>query len=111
MFDRVRTAAGLHFVIGMVGRTPDGPVIDGGIRPQTRRSLERIEEVLAEVGATRTDVVRLRFYLTDMRQWPDAREEIDAFFGERCPPSTCVGVTALVEPGMLIEIEVEASAA
>jgi enamine deaminase RidA (YjgF/YER057c/UK114 family) len=94
----------------MVGRTPEGPVVEGGIRPQTRRSLERIEEVLTEEGRSRTDVVRLRFYLTDMRLWPDARDEIVAFFGEPIPPATAVGVTQLVEPGMLIEIDAEASA-
>ena len=110
MFAPIRTAAGLHFVIGMVGRTPEGPVIEGGIRPQTRRSLERIEEVLAGVGASRTDVVRLRFYLTDMRLWPEARDEIRAFFGEPIPPATAVGVTQLVEPAMLIEIDAEAAA-
>jgi 2-iminobutanoate/2-iminopropanoate deaminase len=111
MFDTIRTAGGIHFVIGMVGRTPDGPVIEGGIRAQTRRSLERIEEALATVGRSRADVVRLRFYLTDMRQWTEARDEIRAFFGEPIPPATAVGVTQLVEPGMLIEIDAEASAA
>lgn len=110
MFAKIRTAAGLHFVIGMVGRTPEGPVVPGGIRPQTRRSLERIEEVLAEVGRSRKDIVRLRFYLTDMREWPEARDEILAFFGEPIPPATAVGVTQLVEPGMLIEIDAEADA-
>ena len=111
MFDTIRTAAGIHFVIGMVGRSPEGPVVEGGIRAQTRRTLERIEEVLAGVGRTRADIVRARFFLTDMRQWPDVRDEVGAFFGEHIPPSTAVGVTQLVEPGMLIEIEVEASAA
>lgn len=110
MFERIRTAAGLHFVIGMVGRSPEGPVVEGGMRAQTRRSLERIEEVLAEVGASRADIVRLRFYLTDMREWPDARDEILAFFGDPIPPATAVGVTQLVEPGMLIEIDAEAAA-
>jgi 2-iminobutanoate/2-iminopropanoate deaminase len=110
MFERIRTAGGLHFVIGMVGRTPEGPVVEGGIRAQTKRSLERIEEVLAEVGASRKDVVRLRFYLTDMREWPQARDEIVAFFGQPIPPATAVGVTQLVEPGMLIEIDAEAAA-
>ena len=75
MFDMIRTAGGLHFVIGMVGRSAEGPVVEGGIRAQTRRSLERIEEVLAGVGRSRKDIVRLRFYLTDMREWPQAREE------------------------------------
>lgn len=110
MFERIRTAAGLHFVIGMVGRSPEGPVVEGGMRAQTRRSLERIEEVLVEVGASRADIVRLRFYLTDMREWPDARDEILAFFGDPIPPATAVGVTQLVEPGMLIEIDAEAAA-
>jgi enamine deaminase RidA (YjgF/YER057c/UK114 family) len=110
VFAPIRTAAGLHFVIGMVGRTPEGPVIEGGIRAQTRRSLERIEEVLAGVGASRKDVVRLRFYLTDMRMWPEARDEIRDFFGEPIPPATAVGVTQLVEPAMLIEIDAEAAA-
>jgi 2-iminobutanoate/2-iminopropanoate deaminase len=111
MYDMIRTAGGLHFVIGMVGRSPEGPVVEGGIGPQTRRSLERIEEVLSGVGRSRKDIVRLRFYLTDMREWPQARDEILAFFGQPIPPATAVGVTQLVEPGMLIEIDAEAAAA
>jgi 2-iminobutanoate/2-iminopropanoate deaminase len=110
MFDTVRRAGGLLFIIGMVGRTPEGPVIEGGIRPQTRRTLERIDEVLREQGRTRADVVRLRFYLTDMRMWPDARDEILTFFGQPIPPATAVGVTQLVDPAMLIEIDAEAAA-
>ena len=110
MFEQVRAAGGLLFVIGMVGRTPEGPVIEGGIRAQTRRALERIDEVLRSQGRTRGDIVRVRFFLTDMRLWPEARDEAAAFFDDRIPPATAVGVTQLVEPGMLIEIEVEASA-
>ena len=37
-------------------------------------------------------------------------DEILAFFGEPIPPATAVGVTQLVEPGMLIEIDAEAAA-
>jgi enamine deaminase RidA (YjgF/YER057c/UK114 family) len=110
VFQKVRQAGGLLFVIGMVGRTPAGPVVEGGIRPQTRVALERIEAVLKEQGRSRADIVRLRFYLTDMRLWTEARDEALTFFGESIPPSTAVGVTQLVEPGMLIEIDAEAAA-
>jgi enamine deaminase RidA (YjgF/YER057c/UK114 family) len=110
MFEMVRKGGGLLFVIGMVGRTPAGPVVEGGIRPQTRRSLERIEEALQQQGRSRRDIVRLRFYVTDMRLWADARDEILAFFGQPIPPSTAVGVTQLVEPAMLIESDAEATA-
>lgn len=108
MFQQVSRGGGLLFVIGMVGRSPDGPPVKGGVRPQTRRALERIEEVLAAEGRTRADIVRLRFYVVDMRRWPDARDEIVAFFGEPVPPSTAVGVTELVEPELIIEIDAEA---
>ena len=66
--------------------------------------------MLEGVGRSRKDIVRLRFYLTDMRLWPEARDEILAFFGEPIPPATAVGVTQLVEPSMLIEIDAEAAA-
>jgi enamine deaminase RidA (YjgF/YER057c/UK114 family) len=108
MFQQVSRGGGLLFVIGMVGRAADGTPVEGGIRAQTRRSLERIEEVLTGEGKTRADIVRLRFYVVDMRRWPDARDEIEAFFGDAIPPSTAVGVTELVEPELVIEIDAEA---
>lgn len=105
-----RVGGGLIFVIGMVGRDPDGVVLPG-IGPQTARSLARIEEQLAAHGRDRGAVVRLRFYLTDMRLWPEARDQVAAFFGTPMPPSTAVGVTGLAEPEMLIEIDAEATVA
>lgn len=110
MFDMTRVGGGLIFVIGMVGRDPEGKVIPG-IVPQAARSLERIEEQLRGHGRDRTAIVRLRFYLTDMRLWPAARAEIATFFGALIPPSTAVGVTGLAEPEMLIEIDAEATVA
>jgi enamine deaminase RidA (YjgF/YER057c/UK114 family) len=110
MYDTVREGAGLLFVIGMVGRDSDGATVPGGIGAQTRAALERIEEALADVGRSREDIVRLRFYVVDMRRWPESREEVREFFGEPIPPATAVGVTGLVEPDLLIEIDAEATA-
>lgn len=110
MFDMTRVGGGLIFVIGMVGRDPAGKVIPG-IVPQTARSLERIEEQLRVHKRDRSAIVRLRFYVTDMRFWPAARDEIATFFGGKIPPSTAVGVTGLAEPEMLIEIDAEATVA
>lgn len=111
MYDQVRRGGGLLFVIGMVGRGPDGRPVEGGIGPQTRAALERIEAVLEGEGRSRADIVRLRFYIVDMRRWETARDEVRAFFGEPIPPATAVGVTGLVDPDLLIEIDAEAIAA
>ena len=109
LFRSIETAGGIHFVIGMIGRDPSGTVVDG-ITHQTRLSLERIEAELREKGRDRSAIVRLRFYVVDMRLWPVARDVAKEFFGGSIPPSTAVGVTGLVEPAVLIEIDAEASA-
>lgn len=109
---RVRPSARagpLVTVMGMVGREPSGEVI-GGIVSQTRRSLERVEAALAEHALDRRSLVRLRVYLTDIDDWPVVRDEISAFLGDEWPPAVVVAVSALVEPTMLVEIEVDAAA-
>lgn len=109
---RVRATArtgSLVTVMGMVGRDPAGLVLEG-VLPQTRRSLERVEEALAEHGLDRSSLIRLRVYLTDIDDWPVVRDEITAFLGDEWPPAAVVAVSALVEPSMRIEIEADAAA-
>lgn len=96
-------------MIGMVGRDESGKAVEG-IEQQTEVTLHRIEEALATKGRDRHSIVRLRFYVVDMRLWPVARSAVDKFFAGDIPPSTAVGVTGLVEPQILIEIDAEASA-
>ncbi len=109
MFRTIEVAGGILFVIGMVGRDESGKAVDG-IERQTEVSLQRIETALATKGRDRRAIVRLRFYVVDMRLWPVARDVVNEFFGDDVPPSTAVGVTGLVEPQILIEIDAEASA-
>lgn len=110
MFRTIESAGGLLFVIGMVGRDESGKAVEG-IERQTEVTLRSIEAALATKGRDRHAIVRLRFYVVDMRLWPAAREVVDKFFEGDIPPSTAVGVTGLVEPQILIEIDAEASAA
>jgi enamine deaminase RidA (YjgF/YER057c/UK114 family) len=110
LFRTIETAGGIHFVIGMIGRDPSGKVVEGGIAKQTEVTLQRIEAELKQKGRDRSAIVRLRFYVVDMRLWPLAREVAKEFFNGSIPPSTAVGVTGLVEPEVLIEIDAEAAA-
>lgn len=110
LFRTIETAGGIHFIIGMIGRDAAGKVVEGGIARQTAVTLERIEAELKLKGRDRSAIVRLRFFVVDMRLWPLAREVAKEFFDGSIPPSTAVGVTGLVEPDVLIEIEAEAAA-
>jgi enamine deaminase RidA (YjgF/YER057c/UK114 family) len=62
-------------------------------------------ELLAQAGATWTDVVKLTIFLTDIadraRIVPVGRK----YFGETTPASSLVEVSALALPGIKIEIE------
>ena len=91
------------------------PVDDGGGvhapgkgYEQARRCLEIALEALAQLDAGPADVVRTRMYVTDISQWSAFGRAHAEIFADHPPATTMVEVAALIDPGMLIEIEVDA---
>ncbi len=84
------------------------PYAPGDAVAQTRHILAVIARALAEAGATMSDVVRYRVFITDMSDWPAVRDELGAVFAAIRPAGTLVGVNALVDPVLKVEIEVDA---
>jgi enamine deaminase RidA (YjgF/YER057c/UK114 family) len=70
--------------------------------------LRRIEIALREVGASTTDVVRTRIYVTDISMWREVGAVHAAVFGDIRPAATMVEVSALISPELMVEIEVDA---
>ena len=95
-------------VSGTVGVEPDGTLAADDAGRQAARALEIIEEALGELDASMDQVVRTRIYVVDMGDWPAVAEAYRGRFGESRPTATLVQVSALVEPAMLVEIEVDA---
>ena len=95
-------------------RTGDHVVVAGttgvgdDIAAQTREALRRIEIALQEAGASLTDVVRTRMFVTDISLWREVGAVHAQVFGEICPVSTMVEVSALISPDLMVEIEVDA---
>ena len=77
---------------------------------QTQFILRKIEESLREVGATMSDVVRTRIFVTDISQWEEIGKAHGEVFGNIRPAATMVEVRRLVNPDHLVEIEVDAVA-
>lgn len=75
---------------------------------QTRFIIQKIERALKEAGATLGDVVRVRMFVTDIRQWEAIGRAHGEFFGDIRPVTTMVEVSKLIEPQHLVEIEMEA---
>ncbi|MFS0899540.1 RidA family protein [Mycolicibacterium litorale] len=75
---------------------------------QTRDALRRIESALAQAGASLSDVVRTRMYVTDISRWREVGAVHEEVFGTIRPVSTMVEVSALITPGLYVEIEADA---
>lgn len=75
---------------------------------QTRRILEIIATALQQLGSGLSDVTRLTIYVTDVSRWQEVAKELGKVFGDIRPANTLVGVNALVDPRMLVEISADA---
>jgi len=104
-FGRVVAVDGTVFIGGTTSVTPDGMVLGETPREQAAEILRKIEHELGRVGATRDDVVLTRCYVTDISRYEEVGYAHGEFFGTVRPVMTMVGIVALVDPRMLVEIE------
>ncbi len=87
----------------------DGKIIgEGDMYLQTKTIIDKIETVLHQAESELEDIVRLRVYVTDISRWEEVGRALGETFKKIKPAQTLVGVNALVDPGMMVEIEAEA---
>ncbi|RBY90716.1 RidA family protein [Blastococcus sp. TF02A-26] len=100
------------YLAGQVARTADGePVGAGDLAAQTEQAFLNVATALAGAGASFADVAKLTVYVVD---WDPSKF---AAFGEGAgraaarlgidpvKPVTLIGVSALGEPDLLVEID------
>lgn len=75
---------------------------------QTVQIIGNIEKALTRGGARLSDVVRTRIYVTDISYWEEVGRAHGEFFRDIKPAARLVAISRLVDPEMLVEIEVEA---
>ena len=100
-------AKGGHYIFtaGQVGWNHKGELVGiGDVRAQTRQVLKNIKSILAEGGATMSDVLKCNVYLADIRHFQLMNEEFARAFPIDPPARTTVQAP-LAEPEMLVEIE------
>jgi len=79
----------------------------GDAAAQARYIIRKIEAALQEAGAALADTVRTRIYVRELGDWPAVARAHGEFFSAIRPACTLVRAE-LIEPEMLVEIELEA---
>lgn len=97
------------WVAGTTAVDENGQVMgEGDAEAQAAFILTKIGKALKQTDASVKDVVRTRMYITDMSYQDGVGRAHAAVFAEVRPAATMVVVAGLVDPRLLVEIEVDA---
>ena len=112
-YSRAVRAGGLVLTTGTVAIDGEGnPVAPGDGFAQALRCLQIIDGAIRQLGASKADILRTRFYVTDISRADEFGRAHAEYFGglHRAggPCLTMVGVKELIDPVFLVEIEAEA---
>ncbi|BBZ29386.1 reactive intermediate/imine deaminase [Mycolicibacterium madagascariense] len=99
------TAAGQTlYVTGQMPTDVDGSVVGTDVATQTDQVMRNLLRVTELCGGALADVVAVRAYLIDWADYEAFNVAYAAWFPDRLPSRTCVGVTGLAV-GALVEID------
>jgi reactive intermediate/imine deaminase len=104
----VRANGYLH-LSGQIGTDSAGRVVPGGIRAETRQTMENIRAVLLRSGSSIDRVVKCTVFMADMKEWATMNEIYVTFFdAARRPARSAMGANGLA---LDARVEIECLAA
>jgi enamine deaminase RidA (YjgF/YER057c/UK114 family) len=117
VYSQLSVASGskLVFLAGQVARDADGkPVGEGDLAAQTEQAYLNVGTALAAAGGSFDDIAKLTIYVVDWH--PDKLPQLGegafraaaAMGVDPVKPITLLGVSALGEPDLLVEVEATA---
>ncbi|MCB8936882.1 MAG: RidA family protein [Ardenticatenaceae bacterium] len=106
---RVPGGSDMLFISGQGPQDVSGATVGvGDMAAQAEQVFHNLQTILAAHGATFANVVKVTTYLTDMSQLAAFNAARAKFYGGVKPTSALIGVTALVDPDWLVEVEMVA---
>lgn len=107
-FSRVVSVGPLVLIAGTTAVDEYGFVIGANPYEQSVEIFRKLGHELERAGLTFADVIRTRMYVTDISRADEVGRAHQEIFAAAPPAATMVAVPALIDPRMLVEIELEA---
>ena len=98
------------FVSGTTGFNYQTMTISDNVVDQAEQCLRNIDKALAEAGARKTDIVRVRYVLPRAEEFESCWPVLRRYFADVRPAATMISA-GLADPRIRIEIEVTARTA
>jgi len=99
-------------VAGQIGWDARGQLTATELAPQFAQALDNVIAVVQAAGGVPEDIATMTVYVTDIAAYRAARHELGAAWrarlGKHFPAMALVGVTELVEPRAVVEIQATA---
>lgn len=108
-YSRAVRVGDLVYVSGTTGTDEAGDIVGpGDPYLQTRQAIANVRTALLKAGADLVDVVRTQLFVTDISRWEEYARAHGEFFTDIRPATSMIEIKGLIDPAMMVEVEVEA---
>ena len=109
-FSHETVAGNTVWLGGQIGSDAAGRVVEpGDLVAQFGRALSRLAIALRAAGCEPEDIVKLTYYVTDLKLYRDSLKALGPVyrevFGRHYPATTLVEVSSLFDPDALVEVD------
>ena len=94
---------GIAYLAGQVGTA------DATVAQQTQDCLDKVDNLLAEVGSDKTRILTVQIWMADMADFSEMNAVWDAWVPQGHTPARAAGESKLATPGYRVEVLVIAA--
>ena len=104
-FSEAVRVGNMLYLSGKLGNIPGSmQLVEGGIQPETRQTMENIKATLEKYGSSLSEVVKCTVFLADIAEWGAMNEVYQTYFPTNPPARSALGASGLALDGR-VEIE------
>lgn len=104
-FSEAVSYGGVLYLSGDIGTGPGGRLVEGGIGPESRQTMENIKATLERHSLGMDDIIKCTVFLADISEWPIFNEIYAGYFEKgRYPARSALAASGLAL-GARVEVE------